>query len=38
MLDEALRRLDDSYTVKLTEEMIGIPSVAGQEEALGLYL
>jgi succinyl-diaminopimelate desuccinylase len=38
MLEEALRRLDDSYTVRLTEEMIGIPSVTGEEEALSLYL
>lgn len=38
MLEEVLRRLDDSYTVRLIEEMIGIPSVTGEEEALSLYL
>jgi acetylornithine deacetylase/succinyl-diaminopimelate desuccinylase-like protein len=38
MLEEVLSRLDDSYTVRLTEEMIGIPSVTGEEEALGLYM
>jgi len=38
MLEEVLRRLDDSYTVRLTEEMIGIPSVTGEEEALSFYL
>jgi succinyl-diaminopimelate desuccinylase len=38
MLQEALRRLDDAYTVRLSEEMIGIPSVMGEEEALALYI
>jgi len=38
MLEGVLKRLDDSYTVKLTEEMIGIPSVTGDEEALSLYI
>jgi len=38
MLDETNRKLDDSYTIKLTEEMIGIPSVTGEEEALSLYI
>jgi acetylornithine deacetylase/succinyl-diaminopimelate desuccinylase-like protein len=38
MLEEALRRLDDSYTVRLTEEMIGVLSVTGEEEALSLYI
>jgi len=38
MYEEILRRLDPSYAVKLTEEMIGIPSVTGDEEALTLYV
>jgi acetylornithine deacetylase/succinyl-diaminopimelate desuccinylase-like protein len=38
MIEDILRRLDDSYTVRLTEEMIGIPSVTGDEEALTLYV
>ena len=38
MLDEVLRRLDDAYTMRLSEEMIGIPSVTGEEEALALYI
>jgi succinyl-diaminopimelate desuccinylase len=38
MLDEVLKRLDESYTVKLTKEMIAIPSVVGDEEALSLYI
>jgi len=38
MLEEALRRLDDAYTIRLSEEMIGIPSVTGEEEALALYV
>lgn len=38
MLQEALRRLDDAYTVRVSEEMIGIPSVTGEEEALALYI
>ncbi len=38
MLDEVLRRLDDAYTIRLSEEMIGIPSVTGEEEALALYI
>ncbi|MFH2109995.1 MAG: M20 family metallopeptidase [Candidatus Bathyarchaeota archaeon] len=38
MLDEVLKRLDDAYTVMLGEEMIGIPSVTGEEEALALYI
>jgi acetylornithine deacetylase/succinyl-diaminopimelate desuccinylase-like protein len=32
------RRLNDSYAVRLTEEMIGIPSVTGHEEGLTLYV
>jgi len=38
MLDDVLRRLDDVYTIRLSEEMIGIPSVTGEEEALALYI
>jgi succinyl-diaminopimelate desuccinylase len=38
MLEEAIKRLDDSYTIKLTEEMIAIPSVTGDEEALTHYI
>jgi succinyl-diaminopimelate desuccinylase len=37
-MEEVLKRLDDSYTVRLTEELIGIPSVTGEEEALSLYI
>ena len=38
MLDEIIRKLDDSYTVKLTKEMIGILSITGEEESLSLYI
>ena len=38
MIDTVLRHLDDAYTVKLSEEMIAIPSVVGDEEALALYI
>ncbi len=38
MIEDILRKLDDSYTIRLTEEMIGIPSVTGDEEALSLYV
>ncbi len=38
MVDEVLRRLDDGCTVRLSEEMIAIPSVTGDEEALALYI
>ena len=38
MIDDVLRRLDDGYTVRLSEEMIAIPSVTGEEEALALYI
>jgi acetylornithine deacetylase/succinyl-diaminopimelate desuccinylase family protein len=38
MIDDVLRCLDDAYTVKLSEEMIAIPSVVGNEEALTLYI
>ncbi len=33
-----VRARDDSYTVQLTKEMINIPSVTGEEEALGHYI
>ena len=38
MIDDVLRHLDDRYTVRLSEEMIAIPSVTGDEEALALYI
>ena len=38
MLEDILTYLDDSYTVKLSEEMINIPSVTGEEESLALYI
>ena len=38
MIDEVLSRLDDAYTVKISEEMISIPSVTGDEENLSLYI
>jgi len=38
MIEDILRRLDDSYTIRLTREMIDIPSVTGEEEALTLYV
>lgn len=38
MIDDVLRHLDDRYTVQLSEDMIAIPSVTGDEEALALYI
>lgn len=38
MFDEVLPYLDEAYTVKLSEEMIEIPSVTGNEEELALYI
>jgi succinyl-diaminopimelate desuccinylase len=38
MYEEILRRLDPSYARRLTEEMIGIPSVTGDEEAMAMYV
>ena len=38
MINDILRRLDDAYTVRLSEEMIAIPSVVGDEEAMALYI
>jgi len=38
MNNDVLNKLDDTYTLRLSEEMISIPSVTGDEEALALYL
>jgi succinyl-diaminopimelate desuccinylase len=38
MLEEILKKLDSSYTIKLTKEMINIPSVTGEEEELSFYI
>ena len=38
MFDEVFPYLDEAYTVKLSEEMIEIPSVTGNEEELALYI
>ena len=38
MIDDVLKHLDDDCTIRLSEEMIGIPSVTGDEEALSLYI
>jgi succinyl-diaminopimelate desuccinylase len=38
MIEDVLTRLDDSYTIRLSKEMIAIPSVTGEEEALALYI
>jgi acetylornithine deacetylase/succinyl-diaminopimelate desuccinylase family protein len=38
MIDDILRQLDDAYTVRLSEEMIAIQSVVGDEEAMALYI
>lgn len=38
MINEAVKCLDDWYTVRLSEEMIRIPSVTGGEEDLSLYI
>lgn len=38
MIEDVVKRLDDSYTLRLSEEMIAIPSVTGDEEALALYI
>lgn len=38
MIEDIVRRLDDSYTLRLSEEMIAIPSVTRDEEALALYI
>ncbi len=38
MLEEIIKKLDNSYTIQLTKEMINIPSVTGEEETLGLYI
>jgi succinyl-diaminopimelate desuccinylase len=38
MIEDVLTRLDDSYTIRLSQEMIAIPSFTGEEEALALYI
>jgi acetylornithine deacetylase/succinyl-diaminopimelate desuccinylase-like protein len=38
VMKDILERLDDAYTIRLSEEMIAIPSVTGEEEALALYI
>lgn len=38
MIDEAIKKLDNSYTRRLTEEMIRIPSVVGDEAELAEYI
>jgi succinyl-diaminopimelate desuccinylase len=38
MYDDLLKKLDDSYTVKVLEEMIRIPSVVKEEKDLAEYL
>jgi acetylornithine deacetylase/succinyl-diaminopimelate desuccinylase-like protein len=38
MIQEAIKKLDDSYTRRLTEEMIKIPSVVGEEAELAEYI
>jgi acetylornithine deacetylase/succinyl-diaminopimelate desuccinylase family protein len=38
MIADVLSNLDDAYTVRVLKEMIGIPSVVGEEQALALYL
>lgn len=38
MLNNALRKLDESYTRRLIEEMIRIPSVVGDEAELAEYI
>ena len=38
MIKDVVKRLDDSYTLRLSEEMIAIPSVTGDEETLALYI
>jgi acetylornithine deacetylase/succinyl-diaminopimelate desuccinylase-like protein len=38
MIEDLLKKIDDTYTVKKTEEMIAIPSVVGDEAQLAEYL
>jgi acetylornithine deacetylase/succinyl-diaminopimelate desuccinylase family protein len=38
MIEDVLVRLDDAYTIKLSEEMIAIPSETGDEEAMALFI
>ena len=38
MPEEIVSKIDDAYTIKRLEEMIGIKSVVGEEKALAEYL
>jgi acetylornithine deacetylase/succinyl-diaminopimelate desuccinylase family protein len=38
MIDDILGCLSDDYTIKLSEELIAIPSVVGDEEAVAFYI
>ncbi|HUV33377.1 MAG TPA: M20 family metallopeptidase [Candidatus Desulfaltia sp.] len=38
MIEDVLRGLDDSYTLRVLKEMIQIPSVVGEEKELAHYL
>lgn len=38
MIEEAVKKLDNTYTRRLTEEMIRIPSVVGDEAELAEYI
>lgn len=38
MIEDVLGCLDDSYTIKLSKEMIAIPSETGDEEVLALFI
>jgi len=38
MIDDIIGHLSDDYTIKLSEELIAIPSVVGDEEAVALYI
>jgi len=38
MIEDILGYLSDDYTIKLSEELIAIPSVVGDEEAVALYI
>jgi acetylornithine deacetylase/succinyl-diaminopimelate desuccinylase family protein len=38
MIEALLKKIDDTYTIKQTEEMVAIPSVVGEEADLAEYL
>jgi len=38
MIEDLLKKIDDSYTIKQSAEMIAIPSVVGEEADLAEYL